>query len=123
SISSNSSLRASAPIFALNEPLPYCSSTSWYSFSFKTWHFSRFVVPLSITTYEAKYMILSKFLGEISSINAILLGIPLKYQICATGAASSICPILSRLTFDFVTSTPHLSHTIPLYLTLLYLPQ
>ena len=28
-----------------------------------------------------------------------------------------ICPILSRLTFDFVTSTPHLSHIIPLYVT------
>ena len=62
-------------------------------------------------------------LGDISKIKANLLGIPLKYQMCATGAASSICPILSRLTFDFVTSTPHLSQTIPLYLTLLYFPQ
>ena len=73
--------------------------------------------------YNAKYTTLSRFLGEISNTKAILLGIPLKYQICATGAASSMCPILSRLTFDFVTSTPHLSQTTPLYLTLLYLPQ
>ena len=73
--------------------------------------------------YDAKYTTFSRFLGDISNINAILLGIPLKYQICATGAANSICPILSLLTFDFVTSTPHLSQTIPLYLTLLYLPQ
>ena len=123
SIFSNNSFKASAPIFALNEPLPYFSSASWYSFSFKTWHSAKSDVPLSVTMYEAKYTIFSRFLGETSNIKAILLGIPLKYQICATGAASSICPILSLLTFDFVTSTPHLSQTIPLYLTLLYLPQ
>ena len=81
------------------------------------WHFARSVVPLSKTTYDAKYITFSKLLGEISNTNATLLGIPLKYQIWATGAASSICPILSRLTFDFVTSTPHLSHIIPLYVT------
>ena len=56
----------------------------------------------------------SKFLGETSNIKAILLGIPLKYHICATGAASSICPILSRLTLALVTSTPQRSQTIPL---------
>ena len=123
SISSNSFLIASAPISALNDFLPYFSSASWYSFSFKIWHFSNPDVPLSVTIYEAKYITFSRFLGEISSIKAILLGIPLKYQICATGAASSICPILSLLTFAFVTSTPHLSQTIPLYLTLLYFPQ
>ena len=39
---------------------------------------------------------------------------PLKYQMCVTGAARSMWPILSLLTLDWVTSTPHLSHTIPL---------
>jgi len=34
-----------------------------------------------------------------------------------------MCPILSRLTLARVTSTPHLSHTIFLYLNLLYFPQ
>ncbi len=41
-------------------------------------------------------------------------GIPLKYQICETGAANSICPIRSRRTFERVTSTPQRSQTIPL---------
>ena len=49
SISSNSFLIASAPISALNDFLPYFSSASWYSFSFKTWHFSNPDVPLSVT--------------------------------------------------------------------------
>ncbi len=49
--------------------------------------------------------------------------VPLKNQTWATGVASTMCPILSRLTRDRVTSTPHLSQTIPLYLTLLYFPQ
>jgi len=34
-----------------------------------------------------------------------------------------MCPIRSRRTLARVTSTPHLSHTIFLYLNLLYLPQ
>ena len=37
--------------------------------------------PGSTTTYEAKYNIFSKDLGDISSKRPILLGIPLKYQI------------------------------------------
>ena len=123
SIFSSNFLNAPAPISALNESLPYFSTASWYSLSFKTCASIKPDVPLSVTTYDAKYITLSRFLGEISSINAILLGIPLKNQMCAIGAASSMCPILSRLTFDFVTSTPHLSQTIPLYLTLLYFPQ
>ena len=40
-----------------------------------------------------------------------------------TGLASSICPILSRLTLARVTSTPHLSQTTFLYLNLLYFLQ
>ncbi len=37
----------------------------------------------------------------------------LKYQMWVTGTASSMCPILSRLTREWVTSTPHLSHFTP----------
>ena len=58
-----------------------------------------------------------------SSMSPSLDGIPLKYQIWLTGAARSICPILSRRTLDLVTSTPHLSHILPLYLIFLYFPQ
>ena len=45
-----------------------------------------------------------------------------KYQMCATGAANSIWPILSLLTFDKVTSTPHFSQTTFLNFMRLYLP-
>ena len=53
----------------------------------------------------------------------IRLGIPLKYQMWLTGAASSMCPMRSRRTLLLVTSTPHLSHTTPLWCVRLYLPQ
>src|SRR3546814_8133528 len=46
----------------------------------------------------------------------------LRNQICATGAASSIWPMRSRRTLVTVTSTPHFSHTTPLYFMRLYLP-
>ena len=46
-----------------------------------------------------------------SSNVPILLGTPLRNQICATGVESSICPSLYLLTLDCITSTPHLSHT------------
>ena len=49
-----------------------------------------------------------------SSIRPIREGIPLKYQMWDTGAASSMEPILSRRTFARVISTPHLSHILPL---------
>ena len=55
-----------------------------------------------------------RIFGERSRISPILLGIPLKYQIWETGAACSICPILSRRTLDLVISTPHLSQMTPL---------
>ena len=47
-------------------------------------------------------------------MSPILDGIPLKYQIWDTGAASSIWPMRSRRTDDFVTSTPQRSQTTPL---------
>ena len=58
-----------------------------------------------------------------SRISPIRLGIPLKYQIWETGAASAIWPTRSLRTLAFVTSTPHLSQITPLYLIFLYLPQ
>ena len=47
-------------------------------------------------------------------IRAIRDGTVRRNQMCATGDASSICPIRSRRTIDLVTSTPHFSQTIPL---------
>jgi hypothetical protein len=47
----------------------------------------------------------------------------LKYQMCVTGAASSMWPIRSRRTLARVTSTPQRSQMMPLNLTRLYLPQ
>ena len=50
-------------------------------------------------------------------------GIARKYQMCDTGAASSMWPMRSRRTFLVVTSTPHFSQIFPLWRTRLYLPQ
>lgn len=85
--------------------------------------FIRSVLPGSRTTKLLKLSTCSRSFGLISRSSPILLGTPLKYHICDTGAASSMCPILSLRTLLFVTSTPHLSHITPLYLILLYLPQ
>ncbi len=109
-----SSIIDSAPIPARNE-LPNLLLASWYSASVSTC-FCWSPVPscVSSTIYDAKYSTFSRFLGDTSSISPIRLGIPLKYHICDTGAASSICPMRSRLTLDFVTSTPQRSQTTPL---------
>ena len=56
----------------------------------------------------------SSAFGVISSTRPILDGIVLKYQMCETGAASSIEPMRSRRTFARVTSTPQRSQTLPL---------
>ena len=50
-------------------------------------------------------------------------GRPLKNQTWLTGLASSTCPIRSRRTFDWVTSTPHLSQTTPRCFMRLNFPQ
>ena len=49
-----------------------------------------------------------------SSSSAILEGMARKYQMWDTGAASSMWPMRSRRTLARVTSTPHLSQTMPL---------
>jgi len=49
-----------------------------------------------------------------SSIRPIRLGMPLKYQMWLTGAASSMWPIRSRRTLALVTSTPQRSQILPL---------
>ena len=49
--------------------------------------------------------------------------VPRRYQMCTTGAASSMWPMRSRRTLDRVTSTPHRSQMMPLKRTRLYLPQ
>ena len=109
-----SSLMASAPIPALNAFAPNFSCASRYSLSVKSCLYCRSVVPGSVTTNAAKYSTFSSARGLMSSSIFIRQGIPLKYQMWETGAASSMWPMRSRRTFARVTSTPHLSHTTPL---------
>ncbi len=68
-------------------------------------------------------MTFSRLFGAMSRRYPSRLGTPLKYQMCVTGAASSMWPIRSRRTFERVTSTPQRSQMIPLNRTRLYLPQ
>ena len=51
------------------------------------------------------------------------LRVPRRYQMCTTGALSSMWPMRSRRTFERVTSTPQRSQMMPLKRTRLYLPQ
>ena len=51
------------------------------------------------------------------------LGSPLKNHTWLTGQASSMWPMRSRRTLDWVTSTPHLSQMTPRCFMRLYLPQ
>ncbi len=64
----------------------------------------------------------TSFIG-MSRIVAIRDGRLFRNQMCATGEASSMWPIRSRRTFDWMTSTPHFSQTIPRCFIRLYLPQ
>ena len=118
----SSSRTASAPMPTRNSS-PYISRYSVYCFSVSTRPVCNGVLPGSSTTFSAKYSTCSNCLGEMSSTSAIREGIALKYQICDTGLASSMCPIRSRRTFLVVTSTPHFSHLmISLLWEFLYLP-
>src|SRR6476661_7807132 len=67
-------------------------------------------------------MIFSRSFGARSSRYPRRDGTPLKYQMCVTGAASSMWPIRSRRTLALVTSTPQRSQMMPLNRTRLYLP-
>ena len=49
-------------------------------------------------------------------------GTDLRNQMWATGDASSMWPMRSRRTLDWITSTPHFSQTMPRYFMRLYLP-
>ena len=51
------------------------------------------------------------------------LGRLLRNQMWATGVARVMCPSRSRRTLDWITSTPHFSHTTPRCFMRLYLPQ
>ena len=116
------SCTASAPIPCLKESSPNWSIASSSSSSFKSWFCSKPDIRGSITIWLSKYKTFSRFLSVMSRASPILLGSDFKNQIWATGAASSIWAILSLLTLDKVTSTPHFSHVIPLNFILLYLP-
>ena len=50
-------------------------------------------------------------------------GVPFRNQMWLTGAASSMWPMRSRRTLDWITSTPHFSQVMPRYFMRLYLPQ
>jgi len=113
---------ASAPMPCLKESSPNCSMASSNSSSVRSWFCSRPDIKGSITIWLSKYKTFSKFLRVISNARPILLGRDFKNQIWATGAASSMWAILSLLTLDKVTSTPHFSQVIPLNFILLYLP-
>ena len=109
-----SSFMASAPIPARKDFGPYSAWASRYSLSESTCLYMRGVVPGSSTTKAAKYSTFSRERGDISSSIFMRQGMPLKYHIWDTGAASSMWPMRSRRTFALVTSTPHLSQTTPL---------
>jgi hypothetical protein len=49
-------------------------------------------------------------------------GSDLRNQMCATGVARLMWPRRSRRTLDWITSTPHFSHTTPRCFMRLYLP-
>ena len=118
----NISRMTSAPIPAVKDSSP---NWLWYfasSSSFNNWFFFNPVKPGSVTIKFSKYKTLSTSLSFISMAKDILLGKDFKNHICATGVAKLIWPILSLLTFDFVTSTPHFSQIIPLNFIRLYLP-
>ena len=117
----SSSRTASAPIRA-SKSSPYSSMASRYCSSDKIWFFSRVVIPGSMTTKASKYSTRSISRRVISSSRPIREGSDFKYQIWATGLASSIWPIRSRRTLDWVTSTPHFSQITPRCLSRLYLP-
>ena len=116
------SLTASAPIPAWKASSPNSSCALINCSSEINWPFLRVVNPGSTTMKLSKYNTLSTSLSFMSTARAIRLGNDFKNHIWATGQAKSICPILSLLTLDFVISTPHFSHIIPLNFILLYLP-
>ena len=114
SISSKSFLMASAPMLA-SKSSSYFSRISRYSFSVRNCILvSSRAEPGSVTIYMAKYRTFSSIRGEISRIRPIREGMPLKYQIWETGAASSIWPMRSLRTLERVTSTPQRSQIFPL---------
>ena len=113
---------ASAPIPCLKESSPNWSIASSSSSSVNSWFCSKPDINGSITIWLSKYKTFSRFLRVISRASPILLGNDFKNHMWATGAASSMWAILSLLTLDNVTSTPHFSHVMPLNFILLYLP-
>ena len=68
----------------------------------------------ALTMYAPKYSTFSRMRGVRSRIRPMRDGMPLKYQMWLTGAASSMWPMRSRRTFARVTSTPQRSQILPL---------
>ena len=113
SICCRSFLMASAPMPA-SKSSSYFSRMSRYSFSDRIWQRCSGVMPGSVTIYAPKYSTFSSTRGVRSKIRPMRDGMPLKYQMWLTGAASSIWPMRSRRTFARVTSTPQRSQILPL---------
>ena len=122
SISSSMTRTASAPMPATNVSSPYSSWASKYSSSDKSCPFFSGDRSGSSTMKCSKYNTRSRSFSVMSSNRPMRLGRDFKNQICATGAASSICPMRSRRTLVRVTSTPHFSQMTPLNFIRLYLP-
>ena len=114
SISSSSFLMASAPMPA-SKSSSYFSFKSRYSFSVRVCILeSSRTLPGLVTMYMEKYSTRSSTRGDKSKIRPIREGMPLKYQMWDTGAASSMWPMRSRRTLLRVTSTPQRSQILPL---------
>ena len=84
------------------------------SVSVSSWHSSSSESLGSITTYDSKYRIFSTSLRVRSSAVAIREGrLFQKPDMSHRRVASSICPMRSRRTLLWMTSTPHFSQTTP----------
>ena len=104
---------ASAPMPALKS-LPYFSRYSRYSFSVRSCFSARRRVAGIDDDVGGEVQDLLQARGDMSSSRPMRLGMPLKYQMWDTGAASSMWPMRSRRTLARVTSTPQRSQMMPL---------
>ena len=101
---------------------PCSSIASRYISSVSSWPRCIGVMPGSMTTKASKYSTRSISRSVMSSMRPMRDGSDFRNQMCAVGLASSMWPMRSRRTLDWVTSTPHFSHTTPRCFRRLYLP-
>ncbi len=112
---SRSSLMDSAPMPARNALYPIFLLLPDIQPLIITCLYSGLTRTLIQYNIRSEYSTFSRVLGDRSKISPIRLGIPLKYQMCDTGAARAMWPMRSRYEhWPFVTSTPQRSQTTPL---------